>query len=113
MSAKQQDEFLTKVYSQPVKCPSCGKDHSYVEARGSSNWGIDAPAICPETGDILKVEVALLGGEYFFTLHEAKGREMSREEEIEWQQLDDNMDWMSDEQIKYEGDKIREKYKNK
>lgn len=113
MSLKKQDEFLTKFYSQPVKCPSCGKEHSYVEARGSSNWAIDAKALCPNTGQSLIVQVPVLGGEYFFSLPVETAREMSREEETEWQQLDDNMDWMSDEQIKYEGDKIREKYKNK
>lgn len=113
MSLKQQDEFLTKFYSQPVKCPSCGKDHSYVEARGSSNWGIEAKAICPNTGALLTVQVPVMGGEYFFSLPVSVARGMSREEEIEWQQLDDNMDWMSDEQIKLEGDKIREKYTSK
>ena len=111
MSLKQQDEFLTKIYSQPVKCPSCGNEHSYVEARGSSNWAVDTPAHCPNTGAVLIVGLALLGGEYFFSLRET--REMSREEEIEWQQLDDNMDWMSDEQIKAASDEIREKYKGK
>lgn len=111
MSIKTQDDFLTRIYSQPVKCPSCGKEHSYVEARGSDNWAIDVTAYCPNTGAVLIVQVPIMGGEYFFTLRSAK--EMSREEEIEWQQLDDNMDWMSDQQIKSEAEKIREKYKNK
>lgn len=39
-----------------------------------------------------------------------EGREMSKEEQNEWDALADNFDWMTDEQIVYEGDKIRLKY---
>lgn len=38
-------------------------------------------------------------------------REMSKEEEQAFQALDDNMDWMSDEQIKDAANQIRSKYK--
>lgn len=41
---------------------------------------------------------------------EPAAREMSREEEQEWDALNDNMDWMSDQQIKDAGDAIRKKY---
>lgn len=43
-------------------------------------------------------------------IEDAIQNQMSKEEEQEWDALNDNTDWMSDEQIREAGLKIREKY---
>jgi hypothetical protein len=105
---QKQDALLNKIHSTPLDCPHCGSRHSYIEARGSNDWTKDYPVKCPETGGTLIHNVPQLGENYFT---KAPMREMTLEEEQDWQSLDDNMDWMSDQQIKDLGDKIRTKYK--
>jgi hypothetical protein len=61
----RQDAFLTKIYSQPLHCPACNGQHSYIEARGSDDWIKDYPAKCPKTGEALIHQVPLLGEDYF------------------------------------------------
>lgn len=106
---QKQDAFLTKKNSLPLSCPSCGGYHSYIEARGSSDWTKDYPVKCPESAEKLVHNVPMLG-ENFFTIETHVAREMSNEEEQQWQALDDNMDWMNDDQINKTANQIRSKY---
>lgn len=107
---QKQDAFLTGVYSRPLLCPYCNNYHSYIEARGSSDWSQNLPAKCPVTDQPLIHNVALIGGEDWFTMGVEQGRVMTAEEEQAWQALDDNADWMTDEQYNHEAKKLRKKY---
>ena len=74
---QRQDAFLTARYSLPLHCPACGNYHSYIEARGSSDWSKQLPVQCPYTKESLVLNEPLMGGEQSFSLFNP--REMSKE----------------------------------
>lgn len=65
---EKQNAFLTEIYSAQLLCPVCGKTHSYIEARGSSDWAkqIDEENVkCPSTGEPLSHNLDMFGAQWF------------------------------------------------
>ena len=109
---EKQDAYLTSLHSRPLFCPHCHGMHSYIEARGGNDWSkVEEDIKCPVTGNPLIHCIPLIGENFFSVPVEPTVYVMSDAEADAWDALNDQSDWMNDDEYNAAATKIVEQYR--